>query len=389
MIFSTTNLPEMVWGQGALGQVGIRAKALDPSGRALVVADPFLVENGTVDRVSDLLLAHGIEATRFVDIPGEPSAGKVRAAASAARRIGAGLVVGIGGGSVLDVAKVAACCAVSGEDPMHYALAANPLPQNPLKKILVPTTAGTGSEANGTSVFTNAQGKKVWTFGAPAKADLAVLDPDLTTTLPPGLTAWCGMDAFVHAFEAATNRWTHPCAQLFAHKAMSLIAANLERAVTAPADTEARAALLLASFYAGFAIENCGTAVAHNVSHALAGLGHVHHGLATALAFEATLDWLIEAGGEDFELAAMACGVERASAFPGFVSELMDRAGIERRLPAGFAGFAAIDLAREMRGEENRTMREATRREMGEEDIEHIAAMVMALAHVPSLRGGA
>ena len=187
---------------------------------------------------------------------------------------------------------------------MHYALAAHALPKKPLKKILVPTTAGTGSETSATTIFAGPEGKKLWIWGAETKADLVLLDPALTLTLPASLTAWCGLDAFVHAFEAATNRNAQAGAALYAHAALRLLTEALERAVKNPADIDARGKVLLGSCYAGIAIDNCGTAIAHNISHALAGLAPVHHGLATALGFEATLAWLAEA--DTAELAAAA-----------------------------------------------------------------------------------
>ena len=174
-------------------------------------------------------------------------------------------MIGIGGGSALDIAKIAACCAASGEDAMYYALAANPLPKNPLKKIMVPTTAGTGSETSATNIFAGPEGKKLWIWGAETKADLVLLDPALTASLPPNLTAWCGMDAFIHAFEAATNRNTHAGGKFYAHEALRLITGALKRG-QGTRNMEARGKALLGSCYAGIAIDNCGTAIAHNMS---------------------------------------------------------------------------------------------------------------------------
>ena len=262
---------------------------------------------------------------------------------------------------------------------MHYALAANPLPKNPLKKILVPTTAGTGSETSATCIFAGPDGKKLWVWGAETKADLVILDPELTVSLPANLTAWCGIDAFVHAFEASTNRNTHAGGQFYGHQAMRLLVDNLEAAVREPGNVEARGAVLLGSCYAGVAIDNCGTAVAHNISHALAGLGPVHHGLATALGFEKTLTWLAEAKTADLETAARACGVASAADLPAFVSGWMDRCGIERKLPSAFADFTAADLAREMKAPENQPMRRSTVRDISDADIDRMAAGMMAL----------
>merc|ERR1712217_368642 len=99
---------------------------------------------------------------------------------------------------------------------MRYAQCAVPLPANPLPKILIPTTAGTGSESSATNIFTNPEGRKVWIWGPETKPDLVLLDPALTVSLPPNVTACCGMDAFVHAFEAATNRNAHHGCSLYA-----------------------------------------------------------------------------------------------------------------------------------------------------------------------------
>lgn len=380
MIFTTTRLPEMVFGAGSVENLGPRAKALAGTGAALIVADAFLVGNGAVDRLCGLLAAEGIATTVFGDVEGEPKAGHIRAAAELARGDQSALVIGIGGGSALDIAKVTASSAVSGADPMYYALAAHPLPARPLPKIMIPTTAGTGSEANGTCIFADQAGRKLWIYGDAAKPDLALLDPELTQSLPAPLTAWCGMDAFIHAFEAATNRWTHDGIRHFAHQALRLITGALESAIAAPGNLAARGDLLLGSFYAGYAIENCGTAIAHNVSHALAGLAPVHHGYATALAFEATLSWLVEARTADLDAAARACGLSGYAELPGFVSALMTRCGIERRLPAGFAAFTPIDLAREMCAEANQPMRRATIRDVSDADIQRFAAEIMSLA---------
>lgn len=379
--FTATRLPEMIFGAGSLQQLGERAAGLDERGRALVVADGFLAASGAVDRALDSLAAAGVEAVVFSGFAGEPKARDIAAAVEAAKGAGAGLVIGMGGGSALDISKITALCAASGQPPSHYALGAHPLPREPLKKILIPTTSGAGSEANCTAIHSNDQGKKLWIYGQPAKADLAILDPTLTRSLPADLTAWCGMDALVHAFEAATSRGAHRGAQLFSFRALQLIAGALETAIRDPDDLEARGDMMLGAFYAGYAIENCGTAIAHNISHALAGLAPVHHGLATALGFEATLAWLIEADTPDMRAAASACGCASASETPGWFAELMTRAGVERRLPEPFRGFASADLAREMRAEENQPMRRSTARDVTEADIDRIAEQVMALAH--------
>lgn len=376
-MFSNTFIPDMRFGSGRFAEIGAAAAAFGDVDRALVVMDGFLAASGLANRLLDDLRAHGIIASLYADFAGEPQLSHLQAAMRAAR--GAQMVIGVGGGSALDIAKISACCAASGKDPMFYALSANPLPANPLRKILVPTTAGTGAEASATSIFTGPEGKKLWIWGPGTKADLVILDPALTVSLPPHLTAWCGMDAFIHAFEAATNRNTHPGAQLHAHEAMRLVAGSLETAVKSPANLDARGKVLLGAYYAGIATDNCGTAIAHNISHALAGLGTVHHGLATALAFELTLPWLVRAGTAELDATASAIGLPSADALPAFLSDLMDRCDIQRALPAAFDFRSAEDLSGEMRATENRPMRRATVRDLSDEDIDRFAGLIMAL----------
>lgn len=376
MQFATSFVPDIRFGEGVHDTIAASARALDAT-NVLIVIDGFLAGNGLGERLAAQFEAEGVSAQLFSDFAGEPKLAHVRAATDAAR--GKDLVVGIGGGSALDIAKIAACAAAAGEDPMYYALAANPLPKTPLKKIMVPTTAGTGSETSATTIFAGPEGKKLWIWGPETKADLVLLDPVLTVTLPANLTAWCGLDAFVHAFEAATNRNAHAGAALYAHAALRLLTEALETAVKSPADIGARGQVLLGSCYAGVAIDNCGTAIAHNISHALAGLAPVHHGLATALGFEATLAWLVEADTADLAAAARACGLSDAAMLPGFVGDLMDRCGIVRALPKAFAAFTADDLAREMRAPENQPMRRSTIRDISDGDIDTMAAMMMAL----------
>ncbi|MDK1493406.1 iron-containing alcohol dehydrogenase [Sinorhizobium sp. 7-81] len=377
MQFSTSFIPEIRFGDNIHQAIGQAVKGLGAR-RATIVIDGFLAKSGLAESIAKAVEREDIPACIFSDFTGEPKLAHLHAALETVT--GSDLVIGIGGGSALDIAKIVACCAASGRDPMHYALAANPLPKDPLKKILVPTTAGTGSETSATNIFSGPEGKKLWIWGAETKADLVLLDPSLTVSLPASLTAWCGLDAFVHAFEAATNRNTHTGAQFYAHEALRLITGALETAVREPANLEVRGKVLLGSCYAGIAIDNCGTAIAHNISHALAGLAPVHHGLATALGFEATIGWLVEANTADLNRAARACGLDEPGDLPAFVSDLMDRCGVDRALPKAFDAFSAANLAREMKALENRPMRHSTIREVTDVDIDRFAATMMALA---------
>lgn len=377
MNFSLSAIPDIRFGAHAFDTIATLARPLCGNGKAAVVMDGFLAGSGLGEKLIGLLKAEGMEGEIFSDFAGEPKLSHVKQATAVAK--GKSLVIGVGGGSALDIAKIAACTAASGEDPMFYALAANPLPKNALNKIMVPTTAGTGSETSATNIFAGPEGKKLWVWGPETKADLVILDPALTVSLPADMTAWCGMDAFIHAFEASTNRNANAAGKLFGHESMRLIAANLARAVRAPADLDARGKVLLGSCYGGVAIDNCGTAIAHNISHAMAGLAPIHHGHATALGFEVSLPWLVAADTENFREAAFALGLRSAADIPTFVTRLMDDCGVTRSLPAAFSAFSAANLAKEMQAPENQPMRRSTAREVMDADIDTFAAAIMNL----------
>jgi alcohol dehydrogenase len=380
--FAARSVPEVHFGAGRAGALAEDAAALgDPGRTVVVVSDAALAALGAVERLSRPLADAGARCAVFAEIAGEPKQAQVEAATEFVRRHDAGLVICLGGGSAMDVGKVAATIARSDGGPGDYAMEGRPLPRRGVPKICLPTTAGTGSEFSSTNIFTNAAGRKVWVWGSETKPGRVILDPELSTTLPPHLTAWTGLDAFVHALESCTNVRRHAWNDLYAHRALGLIAGALETAVREPADLAARGDMLLGAAYAGIAIDNCSAGLAHNLSHALAALGPVHHGLATALGLEVVLAWQVERDAGAFAAAAAACGLGRdAAALVEWYGELLTRCGIERRLPARFAGLGAAALAAEMRAPETQYMRQSSVRPVGDDDIERFAAAMMALA---------
>ena len=305
----------------------------------------------------------GVDACLFLysEFSGEPKLASVQSALDAARRHEAEGVLGIGGGSALDMAKIVKTCLRTGRDVADFVMQRNPLPpmEAQVPSVMIPTTAGTGSESSGTNILALENGNKGWVWGAETRPDLALLDPHFSTSLPARLTAWTGMDALIHAFEAATNRYTHKGAQLYAYEAIRLSVAALPDAVTQPDNLSARTDMLLASYYAGCAINLCSTSIAHALSHALARLAPVHHGLATALGFEVTLPFVLAANTAEMRQAARLFGVQDLTELPGQLSRFMDRLGIERALPAAYAAFDADDLMPILLSEEIQPMREA------------------------------
>jgi len=380
--FAVRHVPEVHYGRGRARAIAQDAAALgDPGKPVVLIADRALVELGVAAPLMAALAAAGAEVATFAEIAGEPKQDELEAATDFVRSHDAGLVICLGGGSAMDVGKVAATLALCDDGPAAFAMEGKPLPKRGVPKICVPTTAGTGSELSSTNIFTNPAGRKVWVWGSETKPERVIFDPELTVTLPPQLTAWTGLDAFVHALEASTNVRQHAWNNLYAHQALRLIAGALETAVHEPSNLAARGDMLLGSAYAGIAIDNCSAALAHNVSHALAALGPVHHGLATALGLEVVLGWQIDEDQGAFAAAAEACGLGcDAAALVGWYSELLTRCGVERRLPGAFKNISAAALAAEMRAPETRYMRHSTARAVSDADIDRFARAMMALA---------
>ncbi|MCA3556083.1 iron-containing alcohol dehydrogenase [Aestuariivirga sp.] len=374
--FTLSPVPEIRFGAGRLADIGPIAQARAGAGAvALLVADPALKGQGITGLAQELLAKAGVGSHVYDGFTAEPSVADIDAATALARRHGAGTVIGLGGGSALDTAKLAACCAVTGLDASAYALCATPLPQNRLPVIAVPTTAGTGSEVTRVSVYADANKAKVWAWGEELKPDVAILDPELTVGVPPAVTAGTGLDALVHAIEAATNKQANPGNDLYCLEAIRLIAANLARAVTHPDDLAARGAMLLASCYGGIGIDNCGTALAHNISHALANLAAMPHGRATGLAMLATMDWVAEGNRSAFSRVAQAMGRDDpVVAFDRIVraSGIVVAPGLESVTPEA--------LAAQMAAPANAPMRKSTLRYPTDGDLVMLAGRFLALA---------
>ena len=299
-----------LFGPGRLRAIADDAAAVGDAGKPVVlVVDAALRRLRVAARVVSDLEGAGAEVAVFSDVAGEPKQAQIDSATDFVRTTNAGLVICLGGGLAMDIGKVAATVAITGDRPIDFAMDGKPLPRTSIPKICVPTTAGTGSELSATNIFADRRGRKVWVWAAETKPDRVILDPELT--LPPQPTAWTGLDAFAHALESCTNRRRHPANDLFAHTALGLISGALETAVNQPRNLAARSRMLLGSAYAGIAIDNCGAGMAHNISHALAALGSVPHGLATALGLEAVLGWQAATDNGPFAAAGGVQGGER------------------------------------------------------------------------------
>ncbi|MDX8353754.1 iron-containing alcohol dehydrogenase [Cognatiyoonia sp. IB215182] len=379
--FNMGQVPPLTFGAGRIAKVPKIVKGMG-GGPVLIVADSILAELGVTERLSQGLAAEGIVFEVAADVAGEPKESLVDDLCVRARDAGAKLVIGLGGGAAMDAAKLVAAIAHTNRPAKDYALAARPLPADGMPAIAIPTTAGTGSEVTRTSVISKNDGHKIWFWGEELMFAQAVLDPELTLSLPPHLTAWTGIDAVAHALEGVTSRSSSPAGQLYGLEALRLLSDALPRAVADGADLEARGRVLWASTVAGLALHNCNTHMGHNISHALGSLARVHHGLATGLALEVSLPWLVERpdGAENYARAAQAMGAEAsASVLPEALSNLMRACQIPSELPVDCAGVTPAALAVEMKNAANIGMAQNAACAIGDADLDEMAGRMMNL----------
>ena len=260
----------------------VELPAMLPDGPVLLVSDDQLIALGiAAPWIAELEQSRAV--TLFSAVEADPSRATLLAAVHAGRTAGATSVIGFGGGSPMDVAKLAAYLLGSGDD-LDSIWGVEIATGIKLPLILVPTTAGTGSEATPISVITVEGGTKLAVNARAITADIAILDPTLTTGLPRHVTAATGIDAMVHAIEAYTSaRLKNPVSDALAREALRLLSANLIRVCNHPSDLAARSAMLLGAHLAGVAFSNAPVAGVHALAYPLGGLHHLPHGLSNAL----------------------------------------------------------------------------------------------------------
>ena len=312
--------------------------------------------------------------TVYDSIPPEPKDSDLVAALDAARSVRPDLVIGLGGGSVMDIAKLVAVLWDSTRAPEEI-VGSNRADGRSCRLALVPTTAGTGSEAGIRALFTDsATGMKAAVESPHMLADIAVLDPEFTLSVPPDLTAATGIDALAHCVEAFTNIRSHPLIDDFARMGISLVGKHLGRAVEDGSDLEARAGMLLASFYGGICLGPVNTAAGHAIAYPLGTRAGLPHGLANALIFPHVFSFNAPAVPEKTQavLSALRLGVSDdpakvLEATKAFCRDL----GIDMSLSAH--GVAADDLrpwSQEAHG--IRRLMDNNPRQMNVNDIEQI-----------------
>ena len=281
-------VPELRVGLGAAREAGAYCIQLGIK-RPLLVTDPGLLAMGLVEPVREKMAVRCEHVSLFCEVTADPADSVVLDALAVLQAGGADGVVGLGGGSSMDVAKTIAVLA-AGTQTLVEAYGVDQVVGGRLPLILIPTTAGTGSEVTPVAVITTGETTKAGISSPVLLPDIAVLDAEMTLGLPAPVTAMTGIDAMVHAIEAYTSRLRkNPVSDMLARQALTLLSANQRRVLSYPDDVAAREAMLLGATLAGQAFANAPVAAVHALAYPLGGHYHMPHGLSNALMLPAVL----------------------------------------------------------------------------------------------------
>ncbi|MEM9764489.1 MAG: iron-containing alcohol dehydrogenase [Pseudomonadota bacterium] len=278
--FRTT--PAIASGPGKTAALGEQFRALGAT-RVALISDPGVIGAGLTAEAEASLATAGLGVFRWQDVKADPPEDDILAATAAARAEGCDAVLGLGGGSPMDTAKLVALL-LGTDQPLAEAYGVGHARGRRVPLILVPTTAGTGSEVTPIAIVTTGENEKKGVVAPQLLPDAAVLDATLTTGLPATVTAATGIDAMVHAIEAYTSRHRkNPLSDVLAREALALLGANIRQAVAVPGDVDARGAMLLGACLAGMAFANAPVAAVHALAYPLGGHFKVPHGLSNAM----------------------------------------------------------------------------------------------------------
>ena len=328
----------IVFGADCIGAVAELLAARQTRRLALITTARGLAQ---AQRFCTNLRDAGAEVVPFTEVPAEPPLGAFEQLRTALDRDNVDAVLGWGGGSVLDVAKLLAALHRS-DTATRDVIGIGRLDRRALPLVCVPTTAGTGSEVSPNSILLDEEARlKVGVISPHLVPDAAVIDPQLTVSAPPALTATTGIDALVHCLEAFANRHAHPLVDLYALEGLRLIATHLPTAVRDGHNLAARTAVARGSLYGGLCLGPVNTAAVHALAYPLGSAFHVPHGLANALLLPHVLRFNLPAALERYAAVARALGVTsngprspQAEAEAGLLrlEQLLDDCAVPRRL---------------------------------------------------------
>ncbi len=280
--FSINQPTAIRFGVGAVQGLPDLVRSLGGS-KVFLVVDPGLVLCGLADQITAPLKAAGLPFELYDQVAPEPGLSLADQGAKLAKKAKADCVVGVGGGSAMDVAKAVSILLTNGGKAEDY-LGLGKIKKPGVPKIMIPTTGGTGAEVTFTAVFINEKtGSKGGMNGDPLYPEAAILDPALTVSMPPHVTATTGIDALTHAVEAYVSTQSHPISDMYALQAIELISENLPLAYANGRNLEARANMLLGSLLGGKALATAGVGLVHAMAYPLGGMFGIPHGLTNAV----------------------------------------------------------------------------------------------------------
>lgn len=364
----------VIEGADSIEELGTRAREL--GGRAFLVTDAGLVAAGHVARAEELLRQAGLELARFDSVHENPTSDDVEACREAAREFGPDLLIGFGGGSSIDVAKGVNLLLTCGGALADYE-GRRTTEHTLLPLIAVPTTAGTGTEVQSFALIAEPGTHRKMACGDPQLAPrLAILDPALTLSLPPLVTACTGLDAIGHAVESAVTTAGNPTSTQLARESFALSANVFPRVLEAPEDLQARASMLRAASLAGRAIENSMLGAAHSMANPLTAHFDVPHGQAVAMALPLVVQFNSshECAGEVYRAlsrdAGIAQDVDPVAGLVNLLSSFLDLAGLPRA--SADCGVTAKDSARLAKEAANQWTARYNPRPVDASDFEHL-----------------
>ena len=327
---------KIVFGTGCIATLVEDYKKMGLQRLFVLTAPPIrpLIE----DTLAELKSA-GVSIEVFQEIVAEPTVNDFKKILEVARQFKADSVVGVGGGSVLDVTKLIAAF-INSDQQVEDCFGTGFINQKGLWFACLPTTAGTGSEVSPNAILLDERDHLKKGIVSPFLiADVAYVDPKLTWTVPAKVTADTGMDALTHCIEAYTNKFAHPSVDIYALQGIRLIAANLEKAVKNGQDQEAREALAFGSLYGGLCLGPVNTAAVHALSYPLGGEFHIPHGLSNAILLPSVMKFNMPANIKRHAEVAIALGCqpgandeETAQRGVDFIYQLADAVGIPQKL---------------------------------------------------------
>ncbi|MGQ9632528.1 MAG: iron-containing alcohol dehydrogenase [bacterium] len=367
-IWSYQHPTKIVFGSGCFENLRDYVEEFKPRKILLVTGRTAMRKLGVTDRAREYL--RGCEIITFDRVEQNPCIQTVDECSDLIRRERCDLVIGLGGGSALDVAKVASVLIDNPGSFRDYADGRRTVTEDGVPCIAIPTTAGTGSEVTPFAPITNLEERKKQSiFPFQMYPDIALVDPKLSMTMPPEVTATTGIDAFCHAVEVCFSRRTQPISDALAFQAIKLIFENLRGAFEDGSNLKYRENMSLGSMLAGKALSHTGGVIPHAFSFPLGIRYNIPHGIACALTEVSFLKFNLTAAPEKLSFVARIVGFDRPEDFIRGVEELMDAIKIPRRLRD--VGVKEEDLRSLVKDSPTR-MTLAGFREPSEEELEEI-----------------